>query len=223
MRVGTACWAHRGRRPPSLRAPTCRPSACCELRMNAACACPRTLRSSPSTAPRSRSSPGHPSPWWPSRSRRWPEWPSSSYSTNNGPRAIRPLTDILSSPVLRLPARAAGRSLAGTRLRWRGGHAAPRKTSHDPTLGAVRSRAVDRCGRRTPQSRMVVRTRLAGLSPVRRSAAAHRGTPNVPAIRARRVGEAGHRSRPGARAFGADQPGPLRAAYPPHGANPRGR
>ena len=78
------------RRPPSLRARTCRPSACYELRMNAAFACPRTLRSSPSTAPRTRSSPGHPSPWWPSRSRGWPEWPSGSYSTNNGPRAIRP-------------------------------------------------------------------------------------------------------------------------------------
>ena len=128
MRVGTACWARRGRRPPSLRARTCRPLACCELRMNAACAYPRTLRSSPSTAPRSRSSPGHPSPWWPSRSRRWPEWPSSSYSTNNGPRAIRPLTGNLSSAS---PAAAceSGRPVASgrTRLRWRGGHAVPRK------------------------------------------------------------------------------------------------
>lgn len=187
MRVGTACWPRRGRRPPSLRARTCRPSACCVLRMNAACACPRTLRLSPSTAPRSRSSPGHPSPWWPSRSRRWPEWPSSSYSTNNGPRAIRPLTGNLSSAS---PAAAceSGRPVA---------------SGHPPTLAGW-SRST------TKEAQFVEAQRLtAALRTFRPSERAWLAKPATAADLAR--------------AFGADQPGPLRAAYPAHGANARER
>jgi hypothetical protein len=210
--------------PPTaiLRARTCRPSACCELRMNAACACPRTLRSSPSTAPRSRSSPGHPSPWWPSRSRRWPEWPSSSYSTTNGPRAIRPLTGNLSSASPAAACESGRRSLAGT---YAGGVVTQHheKSSHDPTLGAVRSRAVD----------LVASAQLgAGWWSARawqdRAQFVEAQRPTA-ALRTFRPSERAGLAKPATaadrapRAFGADQPGLLRAAYPAHGANALGR
>lgn len=68
-----------------------------------------------------------------------------------------------------------------------GGHAAPQKTSHDPTLGAVRSRAVDRCGRRTAQSRMVVRHAPGRIEP---SSSKRSGSP-------RHCERSGHPSAPG--------------------------
>jgi len=64
---------------------------------------------------------------------------------------------------------------------------------------------------------MVVCTGLAGTRPVCGSPAVEGGAADVPAVRPRRVGRTGYGSGLGARAFGEDEPEPVRTAYPARG------